>query len=72
MHYGGPPIYGYTLCCDRAEKLQLLNNRPTKAVEVQLLIEELDERFPDDKLTEILEIISELPHTATDDKAMET
>lgn len=49
----------------RAEKLQLLNIRPKMIVEMQLIIEELEERFPDDKLTEILEIISELPDYET-------
>ncbi|CAI8002800.1 DNA-directed RNA polymerase III subunit RPC9, partial [Geodia barretti] len=46
----------------KAEKLQLVNLRPMSQVELQLIIEEIDERFSDNKIEEILGIVSsELP-----------
>ncbi|GBN12495.1 DNA-directed RNA polymerase III subunit RPC9 [Araneus ventricosus] len=43
----------------KAEKLQLLNMRPTSLVEIQLLIEESEERFNEDQMNEILAAIAE-------------
>ncbi|GFT17294.1 DNA-directed RNA polymerase III subunit RPC9 [Nephila pilipes] len=42
----------------KAEKLQLLNMRPTSLVEIQLLIEESEERFNEDQMNEILRVVS--------------
>ncbi|KAG8196763.1 hypothetical protein JTE90_014496 [Oedothorax gibbosus] len=58
--------YGLT----KGEKLQLLNMRPTSLVEIQLLIEESEERFDEDKLNEILIIVSTTlpPAPETDSK----
>ena len=44
----------------KAEKLQLLNLRPTSVVEVQLIIEELDERLKtEEELEKLIELIEQ-------------
>lgn len=51
----------------RVEKLQLLNQRPTNAVELQLLIESSEERFTLEQMDEILDFINQtLPLPQTD------
>ncbi|XP_065178152.1 DNA-directed RNA polymerase III subunit RPC9-like [Sycon ciliatum] len=41
----------------KLEKLQLLNHRPTSQVELHFLIAESEERFGDEELQKILEIV---------------
>jgi len=54
----------------KAEKLQLLNLRPTSIVEIQLIIEELDERLKtEEELNKLVEIIQEkLPLPQVEEK----
>ena len=52
----------------RAEKLQLLNLRPLQPVEIQLIIEEIEERFTEEEITELLELINQyLPNSNNSD-----
>jgi len=48
----------------KAEQLQLLNHRACTPVEIQLMIEESEERLNDDQLSDLINIVkTELPST---------
>lgn len=50
-----------------AEQLQLVDLRPSTPVELQLVIEETEERFTDEQLEELLQLVGVyLPNPQTD------
>jgi len=50
---------GQNLQLSKDEVIQLINNRPTSAVEIQLLLENSEERFSEEQVEKLLQIVEE-------------
>jgi len=50
---------GQNLQLSKDEVIQLINNRPTSAVEIQLLLENSEERFSEEQVEKLIQIVEE-------------
>ena len=65
-------VNGRSLQLSKEEVVQLINHRPCSAVEIQLLLDNSEERFSEDQVDKLLEIVDEcLPAPPQDEEENE-